>query len=66
LAATNVDGNILITPTFAQATSINNIAIDNAPAVYYNLQGVKVAEKDLTNGVYLCKKAGKVTKVVVK
>jgi hypothetical protein len=66
LAATNVDGNILVTPTFAQITGIDNIAIDNAPAVYYNLNGIEVSADDLTPGIYLCRQGSKVTKVVIR
>jgi hypothetical protein len=66
LAAANVDGNILVTPTFAQITGIDNIAIDNAPAVYYNLNGIEVSADDLTPGIYLCRQGSKVTKVVIR
>ncbi len=45
------------------ADGIEDITIDNnAPAVYYNLQGVEVANPE--NGVYIMKQGSKVTKVV--
>ena len=40
------------------------IVEDNLPAVYYNLQGVKVANPE--NGVFIKVKGGKATKVLVK
>ena len=47
----------------AVATGIERIEADeNAPAVYYNLQGIKVANPE--NGVYIMKQGNKVTKVV--
>jgi hypothetical protein len=44
-------------------TGIESIEADkNAPAIYYNLQGVEVANPE--NGVYIKKQGNKVTKVV--
>lgn len=49
----------------------NNSAIDDiftnkdTQAVYYNLQGIKVAEENLTSGIYIVKRNGKTQKVVV-
>ncbi len=44
-------------------TGVESIDADNnAPAVYYNLQGVEVANPE--NGVYIMKQGNKVTKVV--
>ena len=44
-------------------TGIESIeAENNAPAVYYNLQGIKVANPE--NGIYIVKQGNKVTKVV--
>lgn len=40
------------------------VAEENAPAVYYNLQGVKVANPE--NGVYVVRQGNKVSKVLVK
>ena len=46
-----------------QTTGVESIeAENNAPAVYYNLQGVEVANPE--NGVYIMKQGNKVTKVV--
>ena len=38
--------------------------VNNAPAVYYNLQGVRVANAE--NGLFIVKKGNKVSKVFVK
>ena len=35
-------------------------------AEYYNLQGVKVAKVNLTQGIYIKKKGGKAVKVMLK
>lgn len=42
------------------------IADDNAPAVYYNLNGIEVAEDDLTPGIYICRRGATATKVVIR
>lgn len=39
---------------------------DNAPAEYYNLNGVKVDAENATPGIYVVRKGNKVSKVVVK
>ena len=45
------------------STGVENIEVDNnASAVYYNLQGIEVANPE--NGVYIMKQGNKVTKVV--
>lgn len=41
-------------------------ADDNAPAVYYNLNGIEVAEEDLTPGIYICRRGATAKKVVIK
>ncbi len=47
----------------ASSSSIESIKTDNnAPAIYYNLQGVEVENPE--NGVYIMKQGNKVTKVV--
>lgn len=46
------------------SAGINGVAVDeNAPAVYYNLQGVKVAEPE--NGLYIRVQGNKATKVML-
>ena len=45
------------------ATGIEEIAIENAPVEYYNLQGVKVARPE--NGIFIKKQGSKTTKVVL-
>lgn len=47
------------------AAGIDSVVVEeNAPAVYYNLQGVKVANPE--NGVYIMRQGDKATKVLVK
>ena len=53
------------------ASGVEDIAIDqpeanDAPAVYYNLNGVQLDGNNLTPGVYVKVQGGKATKVVVK
>ena len=49
----------------ASEAGVENIEIDNnAPAVYYNLQGVKVANPE--NGVFIKVQGNKTSKVLVK
>ena len=50
------DGNV---------SGIEDVVIDNAPAVYYNLQGVRV-EGDLTPGLYIRRSGNTTTKVIVR
>ena len=50
------DGNV---------SGIEDVVIDNAPAVYYNLQGVRV-EGDLTPGLYIRRQGNTTTKVIVR
>ena len=45
-------------------TAVAEIAVEEGEAVYYTLQGVKVANP--ANGIYVVVKAGKATKAVVK
>ena len=47
----------------AGASAIEEIAADNAPVEYYNLQGVKVANPE--NGVFVKKQGAKAVKVVL-
>ncbi len=42
--------------------AIENIEADNAPAVYYNLMGVRVENPE--NGLFICKRGNQVTKVI--
>lgn len=49
----------------AEGDGIEGVGVDaNAPAVYYNLQGVQVANP--ANGLYIVKQGNKVSKVLVK
>ena len=62
----NVDWDgtpIVCTFTTNKETGVENIVInENVPAVYYNLQGVRVANPE--NGVFIKVQGGKATKVV--
>ena len=51
-----------------QGDGISDIAVDaaNGDAVYYNLNGVRIAAENLTPGVYVKVVNGKASKVVVK
>lgn len=58
----DVENNNLV---LAQGTSgIESVGAENAPAEYYNLQGVKVSEP--TPGLYIVRQGGKTSKVVVR
>ncbi len=49
----------------SESTGVENVEVEaNAPAVYYNLQGVEVANPE--NGLYIVKQGNKVSKVLVK
>jgi len=41
-------------------------SIEDAPAVYYNLQGIRVAAENLTPGIYIRRQGSQSTKVLVK
>ena len=63
-ATTNAKGSDLITIE----SGVENIAVDaaDANAVYYNLNGVRVAADELTPGIYVKVVGTTATKVVVK
>lgn len=46
--------------------SIEAVASESAGAEYYNLSGMKMNATDLTRGVYIVKRNGSVSKVIVK
>lgn len=48
---------------FTGESSVAELDGDNAPSVYYNLQGVRVANPE--NGIFIRRQGGKVTKVVL-
>ncbi len=49
-------------------TAIESIGTDaaNAPAEYFNLQGIRVDASALTPGVYIVRKGNEVNKIVIK
>lgn len=54
--------NVKVTATTG-TTAVDNIAVDAAaPAEYYNLQGVRIAEPE--NGMYIVRKGNRVSKVI--
>lgn len=54
------NGKTVYTPADA---SVGTVEADYAPAVYYNLQGIRVDNP--TSGVYVVRQSGKVSKVVL-
>ena len=48
---------------FSKTTAIEEVGVDAGEAVYYNLQGVKVANPE--NGIFIKKQGNKTTKVVL-
>lgn len=69
--ALNEDGDEIDDTVFSinlvygpQGAGVGGVNVDeNAPAVYYNLQGVKVDNPE--NGIYIVRKGGKVSKTVI-
>lgn len=55
-----------LTLTCAASVGIESVEADTIPAVYYNLQGLKVDSENLTPGNYIKVQSGKATKVFVK
>ena len=53
-----------MTITVSATQGIDAVDAEDAPAVYFNLQGVEVANP--TNGLYIVKRGNKVTKEMVK
>ena len=53
-----------MTLTVTTPSGVEAIEAEDAPAVYYNLQGVEVANP--SNGLYIVKRGNKVSKVMVK
>ncbi len=51
-------------PEWTNNDGISTIAVENAPAVYFNLNGVQVANP--ANGLFIKKQGNVVTKVIVK
>lgn len=70
------EGKVVTTPAKAEyqltglSSAVSDITVDtddaNAPVVYYNLNGVRVADDNLTPGVYVRVQGAKATKVVIK
>ena len=52
---------------FVSNSSVGEIIADeDAPVEYYNIQGMRVSENNLTNGIYVKRQGSKATKIVVK
>ncbi len=48
-------------------SGVTNVEVDdNVPAVYYNLQGLRVPTDNLTPGIYIERRGKKATKVLIK
>lgn len=61
LGDTNTDPILVV---FGEDASVGNVAVDNAPAEYFNLQGVRVAQPE--SGLYIVRQGDKVSKKLVK
>ena len=63
-----VDGRPMLKWQADETGAVNEIEVDNTdangPAVYYNLQGVEVANPE--NGIYIVRRGNKVTKEIVR
>lgn len=55
-----------MTVTASSTTGVADVEVANGSAVYYNLQGVKVARENAAPGLYIVRQNGKATKVLVK
>ncbi len=51
-----------------EAAGVNDLVVENnnAPVEYFNLNGVRVNQKDLAPGLYITRQGGKANKVIVK
>lgn len=59
------DAWVTFYPTLMEHAGVADVVIDeNAPAEYFNLQGVRVANPE--NGLYIVRRGAKVSKVLVK
>ena len=60
-------GDYIINVTFTNTSAIDDIFADEAEGEteYFNLQGMRVAAENLTNGFYIVRQAGKTTKVYI-
>ena len=57
-----INSNLFFTVTNSGVqTGIELVEAENAPAEYFNLQGVRIAEPE--NGIFICRKGSKVTKI---
>ena len=60
----NVDYDAMTVQVSSESAGVESIEVENASTVYYNLQGVEVANPQ--NGLYIVKRGNKVTKQLVK
>lgn len=60
----NVDYEKMTVTVSNESAGVESIGVENAPAVYYNLQGVEVANPQ--NGLYIVKQGNKVSKQLIK
>jgi len=60
-------GSTFLVTLVESLSGIGEIGADNAgPAEYYNLQGVRVSDDNLTPGIYIVRKGNAVGKILVK
>lgn len=55
-----------MTLKFDKSTAVLDLAGESAPAVYYNMQGVRMPQGAVAPGIYVVKQGGKTSKVLVK
>ncbi len=58
-----------ITTRGVDQNGLGNITVepdDNAPAEYFNLQGMRVEADNLTPGIYICRRGASATKVTIR
>jgi hypothetical protein len=60
----NIDYDAMTVQVSSEAAGVEGIDVETAAPVYYNLQGVEVANPQ--NGLYIVKRGNKVTKQLVK
>ena len=60
----NVDYEKMTVTVSSESAGVESIGVENTPAVYYNLQGVEVANPQ--NGLYIVKQGNKVSKQLIK
>ncbi len=61
-----MDWTITLDFELGKDVGVEEISVEDAAPVYYNLQGMKVNADNLNAGIYIVRTGNKATKVVVK